>query len=497
MNYGLALLLVGLALSPVMKLEAVEITETSLEEMAKRGAPKLDEIQSALLRAQVTQGETNETFAPELYGKGSYAETNERALIQFQPIFTPTKRGELGVRQNFKHGMKASAALQTIQQSGSSSFIGKFRDVTTTVASFTVQMDLWRDLLGRVSKATQENATLEAKRAQIENEIQVRTFSISLRRVYWSLVANQEALKISEELLKTSKQQLMESKKRLLNSVAEADEVARYEAQVASREGAIIYLKYQKEAMIKQLKNLLPELNPAEIDIVNYDLPNTVNQVLACTTIIAGQPSIPYQYTKYDEAVELLRKVKSNQAVANSRYADLDVQLFGTVRSTGVNSDATATNYYRGSYGGSIDDQMNTNRTGYEVGLQFSLPLGSAKETTKKTKELYDEKRLVASIDSTEAQVVNTHNQLVKSIGLLTDVVRAQKVNSAQLEKRLSILKKKYNQARISVDDLISNQDALLNSELTTIDTQLEILNTLFDYLVVYTETPCPFNRMN
>ena len=488
----------GLVLmTPLWAQTLVDINEQKLEEIAKKGSPRLDEIQAALLKAQVDSGQTDEQFAPELFGRAAYAETNERAIVQFQPIFSPIKTGQIGVRQSFKQGFKTSAAIATQQQSAVSSFTGKFRDVTTTVASFTVQMDLWRDLFGRMSKAAQENASLESKRASIENEIQLKTFSITLRRVYWSLVANQESLKISEELLKTANQQLAESKKRFQNSVAEADEVARYEAQVASREGSIIYLKYQKESLIKQLKNLLPELNNAELALGNYDLPNTVNQVLACTATIANQPSVPYDYTKYDEAISLIKKVKKNLADSNSRYADLDVQLYGTVKSTGVDADSTKTSFYRGSYGGSIDEMTATNRSGYELGLQFTLPLGSVKESTQRTKELYDEKRLKASIDGTEAQVINTHNQLVKSIALLTDVVRAQKVNSSQLEKRLSILKKKYSQARISVDDLISNQDALLNSELTTIDTQLEILNTLFDYLVVYTDTPCPFNRMN
>lgn len=492
------ILLISIMLSAqVMALAPVELSEDQLQAIAKKGSPKLDEIQSALLRAEVSSGETDEKFAPELFGKASYGETNERALVQFQPIFSPTKRGEIGVRQSYKQGIKATASIATNQQSAVSSFTGKFRDVTTTIASFTLQMDLWKDLFGRMSKATQENAALESKRASIENEIQTKTFSITLRRVYWSLVANQESLKISESLLGTAKQQLSESKKRLQNSVAELDEVARYEAQVASREGSIIYLKYQKEALIKQLKNLLPELNQSEITMGAYDLPNTVNQVLACTATIAAQPSIPYDYTKYDEAISLIRQVKKNLADMNSRYSDVDVQLYGTVKSTGVDSDQTKTNFYRGSYGGSIDEMTAKNRSGYEVGLQFALPLGSAKESTQKTKELYDDKRLKATIDNTEAQVISTHQQLVKSISLLTDVVRAQKVNSSQLEKRLNLMKKKYSQARISVDDLISNQDALLSSELTTIDTQLEILNTLFDYLVVYTDTPCPFNRMN
>jgi hypothetical protein len=146
-----------IALSSVaMAQTQMELSEDQLEAIAKKGSPKLDEIQSALLRAQVTNGETDEKFAPELFGKASYAETNERAIVQFQPIFSPTKRGEIGVRQSFKQGFKTSAAIATQQQSAVSSFTGKFRDVTTTVASFTVQMDLWRDLFGRMSKAAQD-----------------------------------------------------------------------------------------------------------------------------------------------------------------------------------------------------------------------------------------------------------------------------------------------------------------------------------------------------
>jgi hypothetical protein len=57
-------------------------------------------------------------------------------------------------------------------------------------------------------------------------------------------------------------------------------------------------------------------------------------------------------------------------------------------------------------------------------------------------------------------------------------------------------MRRKYEQARVSINDLIFDQDALLRSELTTIETQLQILNVLFDYLAIYTETPCGFNRI-
>jgi outer membrane protein TolC len=472
-----------------------KLSEQSLEEAAKKGSPQLDQIESAFLNASFKQGETQQGYSPELFGRGSYSETNERALIEFQPIFSPIKQMQLGVRQNFTNGLDTSAYVVTDQRSATVPFAGKLRDATTSTLAFTVQMDIWKNLFGRNSKAEVETAGFEKKRAAIEKDIQTKTFKIALRRLYWSLVANKEALNISEELLKTAQTQLSETNRRFQNAVAEADEVARYEAQAASRQGTILYLKYQKETFLKQLKNLLPELAKFEIELDEYDLNQTMTEVLACTATIAQNPRVPFDYTQYDEAVALLRKIRTNNSMINSRYADADVKLFGTVKATGVGSEETD-NGYRGSYRQSFDDIHSTNRTGYEVGVSFTLPLGDVKEGTQKIKELYDEKRLLASINNTDAQVVTTHQQLVKSIGLLTDVISSQRITSSQLGKRLKLVRKKYEQARVSVNDLVNDQDALLNSELTTIDTQLQILNTLFDYLVVFTETPCPFNRI-
>lgn len=476
--------------------QSLLLSEALLEKLAQQGSPQLAEIEAAFLSAQVRKGEINEDFAPELFGQASYSETNERALISFQPIFSPVKQAQLGVRQDLKYGVSTSASVVTDQRSSSSSpLAGTFTNATTTTLNFTVQIDVWKDLFGRLSKARLETAQLEAKSAELQKEIQTKTFQISLRRLYWSLVANNEALKISEALLKTAKTQAQEAAQRLRNAVADADEVARYKAQVAARQGSVLYLKYQRETFLKQLRNLLPELGVKDLKIEGYDIANTLTEVLACTTIIATQKGVPYDFTKYDEVVGFLRKIRANNATINSRYAGPDVELFGTVKTTGVSSEEGGLREYRGSYGGSIDDIENHNRSGYQVGVNFTMPIGSAQKSTQKTKELYDEKRLQASIRGTESQVINTHVQLVKSIGLLNEVIASQRTASLELGKRLVGMKKKYEQARVSVNDLIQDQDAYLNSELTTIDTQLQILNTIFDYLVVYTDTPCSFNR--
>ena len=219
------------------------LTENQMLELAKKGSPQLDQIEAAFLQAQSMSLQTAENYSPELFGEGRYSETNERALIPFQPVFSPIAQAQLGVRQNFKHGLDTSASLVTDQRNAApTAFTGRFRNVTTTTLRFTMQMDLWKNLFGRMSKAELENAALIARRAEIEKEIQQKTYEIALRRTYWSLVANQEALKISDGLLATAKKQLDEANLRFKNSVAEADEVARFKALVATREGQSVYL---------------------------------------------------------------------------------------------------------------------------------------------------------------------------------------------------------------------------------------------------------------
>lgn len=492
----LALLLL---ISPLAARAQTLLSEEYLRQMALKGSPNLQQISAAFQSALISQGEELENYETEIFGQGSFSETNERALIEFAPVFSPVKQMQLGVRKNLSSGFKTSAAVTTDQRSASSPFIGKLRDATTTTLAFTVHMDLWKNLLGRMSKAKLASAKLEVEKAKIEKEIKEKTFQLSLRRLYWSLVANDLSLKTSQELLKTSEKQAQETAARFKNAVAEVDELSRYKAQVASRKSTITFLQYQRELYLTQLKNLLPELMNTELKLGKYNLEQTINDVLNCTMVVSGFKETPYENTKYDELVSLMTQVKDYAQIKNERYGDIDVQLYGTVRSTGVSLKDTHPGVtpvdLRGNYGGTFSDMSDNNRTGYEVGVQVVMPIGKARKDTQKAKELYDEKRLLAAINSTKAKVANTHQEFIKTIKLLNEAILNQKTNSLELSKGLKGMQKKYEQARASVNDIVLDQDALLQSELMTIDTQLQIINTLFDYLVVFPDTRCGFNR--
>jgi outer membrane protein TolC len=356
-------------------------------------------------------------------------------------------------------------------------------------------MDIWKDFLGRTTKAQLSNLNLESKKADLQTKIAIKNFEIQMRRLYWSLVANNESLKISDELLKSANSLLAESKKRFQNSIAEKDEVARYEALVAQRKGSILLLEFQRENLIQTLKLALPELG-TDIQLGQYNIDDTITKVLACTETISSEASTPNHFTSYDELAEMLKTIKENQKTVTSRYDDTNALLFGSVKATGTSSNPNGANEYNGSLSNAFSDLSNNKRSGFLVGLNITIPLGDAKNRTQSVKEAYDRLSLDSEIEKIQSNNNATHSQLVKSIRILNEVLRAQKINSAQLKIRIDGVRKKYIQARASVDDLINDQDSLLSSELTTIETRLKILNTIFDYLTVFNETPCDFNRI-
>lgn len=475
---------------------AVEITEATLVNLSTQNAPRMEEIRAALYNIETDKNEVEEKFAPELFGKALYAETKEKAIIEFQPVFSPVKQARLGVRQKLSYGLNAELLATSDQRTGSSSFIGKLDNITTTIFSFTLQMDLWRDLLGRMTDTERKNADLDAKKARLEESINKKAFELTLRRIYWSMVANQESIRIAEGLTKSSKEQLADARKRKAAAVADEGEVARYEAQLASRTGQVIFLNYQKETLIKQLKTLLPDLGTVNVELGKYDIDKTINQVVTCSQLISARTAVPYDFTQYDEMVKLLREIRSNKRIINDRYSDVDVKIYGTIKSTGIANDKLNPTLYQGSFRNSIEDMKNNNRSGYETGITVSLPLGDYRKNTETTKTLYDDKRYLAAIDNTDSQVVSTHTQLAKSMALISAVIKSQKAGSDALKRRLVVVKQKYSQARVTVSDFIEDQDALLNAELNTINAQLQAVNVLFDYFMVFNETPCEFNRI-
>ncbi len=475
-------------------LKAQGISEKNLIEMIRKNSWQNQSIQSQNLQTELKELQVKENFGTDLYLETSYTRTNERALIPMNPVFSPILDGKIGIRKNHTYGIRSDLVLANNIKS-STTGTTKYHDLSLSTLQYTLKMDLWKDFLGRSTQKELENLNKSSDRSKLQSTITTKNYEIQIRRIYWSLVANNESLKISEELLKSANTLLNESLRRFKNSVAEKDEVARYEALVAQRKGSILLLQFQRENLLQSLKNALPELGK-DLLLSPYNVDETIAKVLACTETISSQDKTPMEFTLYDEVTEILSDIKNNQSIMRERYDDPTAELIGSVKATGTASALNNSNEYRGSLSDAYSDLSNQRRTGFLVGVNVTIPLTDYKKQTLTVKEAYERLSIDSEIQKIQSNLNATHNQLVKSIKILNDVLRVQKINSEQLKIRIDGVRKKYLQARASADDIINDQDSLLSSELTTIETKLKILNTIFDYLTVFSETPCELNRI-
>lgn len=478
--------------------ETVSLSEALLKNYITDEVPEIQKIQSVFQQNAFNDFLEKDKLASQVFGGYQKATTNERALISFMPVWSPVTQYEVGIRKKFGVGIETAFSTSVDQRNAEiSGFSGdtEYKNITSLNYTFNLTMDLWKDLLGKVTKANLASFQIKHKKSEIQKEIQMNAFHVALRRVYWSLVANNEKLTVSKILLKTAEKQAQDARKRRANNIADAGEVARYESQVYARKGSLLYLEFEKEILLKQLRTLLPSLANKKIELGAYNLDRTVFEVLECTQVISAHKKAPYEYTKYDDVVALLKELEQKQMIIDESYDKIDVKLSATIKQTGVGSEELSGNIFKGSLSRAQEDISNNDRSGLAAGVMVNIPLGNPDKRTSNALKLYNQKKLRAQSKEVENNLSTTHQQISKSINILTQVIEAQKANSAKLGIRLKDMRKKYNQARISVSALIQDQDAKMNSDLAIIDTQLAAVNAVLDYFTIFTQTPCHFNR--
>ena len=413
----------------------------------------------------------------------------------FEPTVLATNDVEVGVKKYTKYGIVIDANASVDQRSGASESGSDFKDIHTTIYSVGFQVDLWKDLWGKITKSQFNNVQLLRKKDELQEKISTNAFRTNIRRVYWTLVANAQKLKIYNNLYAMAQRQLKDTRKRKANSVSDSAEVARFESLVHQRKGQILLQEYERENLYKSLREMFPSLNSKNLVLKKYDIEKTVNEVLMCSMQIGQAKAIPYEHTLYDEVVQYLREIQSNQFKVDDSYDDVDLKFNLKLAQVGVSSDSIGNNDFRGDYAESIRDIQDNDRRAIEAGLMLTIPFGESRGDTKEVKEKITEAQFTSNIEKLQTQVKSTHTQVQESVRLLAKLIQSQKANSKALSIRVKEMKKKYSQARIPEYALIQDQDSLLQSDINVVNTQLQVVNTLLDYMSVFNTYPCSFNR--
>ena len=128
------------------------------------------------------------------------------------------------------------------------------------------------------------------------------------------------------------------------------------------------------------------------------------------------------------------------------------------------------------------------------IGLTVPLgPRDKAREYQVQAAEYQTKAKVQAWTERMQAG----HNSVLDQIKYLNLVLEEQKKNSAFLDSRLKSSKQKFEQARLDASVLILDQERMMNTDLSIISLQLQVVNVLLSYFDLYTDFPCDFNEFN
>jgi outer membrane protein TolC len=460
----------------------VILSESFLKEMIASDPSDMKQIEASFLSVQREELAKRDQFALKLEGQGNIYKSKERLLSNFDAGVTQSSTTyNVGLVKPTRYGVDL----------GLKAFTGKSRnifinDASTSGVTFSLSIDLYQNFLGRHSNNDLRKSETGTKRALLEKKSSVKTFETNLRKLYWSLVANNEQNILLNSLLNSSEKQFKEAQSRNRSGVADSGEVARYRSQWTTRKADLLTLSYRRSEILKSLRQLLPELEDKEIELNNYDINQTTAKVLSCTDKINSYKKAPFELTPYDEIVDYLASEEVYEQKSNNTYNDPQVKFVGEFSNIGrdFGIQNSQNNFYS-------DPRARTS-----LGIQVSIPLDGSKSDTMETTKKMAKLRYEAQARTNLAKVSAFHKETNQIIQTLRQVIANQKDTNQSLEKSLQVSRRKFKQARISLQELISEEESHLQSRLNEIDTNLTIINTLMDYFSIYSDLPCDFNRI-
>lgn len=464
------------------KTNKVVLSEALLKKLIADDPPNIQQINASFLSIERELLAQKDRFSFMVEGEGQVFESKERLLNNFDGGVTRSATSySLGVVKPTRYGI--DLGLKAFGNKATNAFVS---DAATSGVAFSLSLDLYKNFLGRTTDNEIQRSNLNLKRATLEKKASIKSFESNIRKLYWALVANNEQKRLLKTLATLSNTQYKEAKLRQKSGVADSGEVARYRSQWTTRKASLLSLKYRSGEIMKSLKQLLPDLNGAEIELNKYNVEKTIGLVLACSAKIRSHKKAPFQYTPYDEIVGFLNQEEIIQNKVVNTYDDPSIKLMGEYSSVGRDF----------GFENAQDNWQEDARARTSLGLKISIPFGGSKKATQEVSEKLNRSRYQAEARSNLSKIIAFHSETADIIGILREVVKNQKETNKYLAKSLKVSRKKYKQARIGVQDLISEQDSALQSQLNEIETNLTIINTLMDYFSIYNDIPCALNRI-
>ena len=478
-----------LATNIVSAKEVVVINEKKLKELMTNNVPSIEKINTVVIQSNLERTQYNQKYSTFLNGQANYSNVEGKMFEGYQGQFDdPARRYGISVSQNLPIGLSFDIGAynnyaKTYNYQSNKSANSQY----DTSLEAKISVDLWKNLLGYTERAERAGLKINENEKLEQAKLEKTKFFNEIRKMYWRLSVNNSLTKIYEVLINQAVLQEENIRKMYQTSVADRGELARASAVVNIRKSDLASVKYEMEVIKRELSNLIPELNDKELNFQFSTYANIQNSINACYNKIKSKKEAPLDLTSYTKLISYKDEKINENLKALKRYSDADVKLEAKASSLGFgkqNSD-------------SFDDMANLDRKDYSIGLNISVPFGSSYSNTKenqmkilKMQHNAEKREIISNLNS-------FHNYFSTSLENLLKVMKDQKNYSENLLIRVKSMRQKYNQGRVSLSELIQDEDSLFESQLALVNTHYNIISLMIDYFSIFNDFECDFNLIN
>lgn len=481
-------ILAAILLSPafVLAQEKVVINEQKLKELMTNNVPSIEKINAMVVQSDLDLTQYNQKYSTTVNGQANYNGVSGDVFNGYQGQFDdPARNYGLSVNQNLPVGMNLNVGIynnfaKTYNYQPGENINSQYD--SSLEAKLTV--DLWKNLLGYTERAEKLGLKFNQEETKEQAKLETTKFYNEIRKIYWKLSIDNTLTKIYDRLIKQAILQEDNVRKMYKASVADRGDLARAAAVVNTRKANLSSLKYSMENMKRELSNLIPELNGKKLEFDFGTFDGVENSIKACYKKIKNQKETPLNLTSYTKIINYKDEKINANLKALERYSDADVTLEASAASLG----------YGKENGDSFDDMSNAEQKDYSIGLNISVPFGSAYSDTKENQMKILKMQHNAEKKEIMSNLVSFHNYFATSMQNLINVMQDQEAYRDNLTIRVESMRTKYNQGRISLSELIQDEDSLFESELALVNSYYNIISLMIDYFSVFNDFECDFN---
>lgn len=456
--------------------ELVVLDENLLKEYVNNDVPTIEKINMSYEQSLVSRKIFDENYIFNLNGSLNYYNLENITYGKennFNYDFNISKKFIHG--GNLKFGTKNTINSWEINPNYRSSIYDGSEPYINAEYSF----DLWKNFLGYTELAKRSSLDYNVEEMNIKKDIETYSFFINIRKLYWSLVTNEKRIRIYEELIKQAEKNLRNTELKFKAYIASNGDVAKSKASLSSRKADLENLKSQKQNLIQQLTYLLPKLENKKIDVQTSDIENILNSLNTCHV----NDNIN-DFTLYKKYVNKISNRIDAELKSLDRYDDIDINMVIGADINGRNDNVIK----------SYNNMTHIDGHNYYVGLNFTLPLGNIKDESKVQQMKLLKMQNNSLKNDINSNITSTNKNFTLILNYLNKELNASKDNIKHIKDSVAHMRKKYEQGRISLKDLIDEEDSLLQAYLNVVNIENAMINSTLDYLSVFQKSECSFN---